>query len=381
MDKKTPLMLDSTVFKQVPKLNSELFKEVVKYTRADIYSLYISEIVEQEFISWIKAEAQASFDTVTKAIKTLNKYYEEPCLLGFNLNFNATVSVAERQINGILKNVVDNWVEFKEKTNATVVPIRQNHGKLVMDAYFKGEKPFSKIKNRSDIPDAFIYCCLNDLLESSDKVVFVSSDKKFSQVIQNEKLICFENLSDLFSKGPSRLDSHFFNSLDDKNRAFTLVKIYEDEIRRKLVWEIELSEMTSNESQEFKSVAIGEFKDASIKVLDLKIHLNKIRNISELSFLIPFSAKVKCSVESLAAKNELTMLDEHRLKNIEKEIDDNGDFTISESHYYSVVGHFSLNFDETDPSTWKVKKESHLLWFEDEVTEISVTLEDIQTCA
>jgi len=37
-----PLMLDSTVFKQVPKLNSQLFKELVKYTRVGIYKLYIS---------------------------------------------------------------------------------------------------------------------------------------------------------------------------------------------------------------------------------------------------------------------------------------------------------------------------------------------------
>ena len=67
-------MLDSTVFKQVPKLNSELFNELVKYTRANLYDLYISEIVEQEFVSWIRGEAQNAFDTVTKATKSLNKY-------------------------------------------------------------------------------------------------------------------------------------------------------------------------------------------------------------------------------------------------------------------------------------------------------------------
>ena len=378
MDKKIPLMLDSTVFKQVPKLNSWLFKELVKYTRADIYNLYISEIVEQEFISWIKAEAQNAFDTVTKATKSLNKYYEEPSFLCFNLDFNATVFAAENQINGILKKVVENWGAFKEKTNATVIPIRQDHGKLVMDAYFKGEKPFSKIKNRSDIPDAFIYCSLKDLQENNDKVIFVSSDKKFSQIIQNKKLICFENLSDLFSKGPSKLDAQFFNSLDDKNRVFTLVNIFEDEIRRKLVWEIELSLITDDIVQKFIDIVIGEFKDVLISVLYLKIHINEIKNISELSFLVPFAAKVNYFVESIAAKDELTMLNDDRLKNIDKEVDDNGDFRLSERHHNSVIGHFSLNFDETDPSTWKEQKKSNSFLPEHEVTEISVTLEDIQ---
>ena len=111
------------------------------------------------------------------------------------------------------------------------------------------------------------------------------------------------------------------------------------------------------------------------------MHINEIKNISELSFLVPFAAKVNCSVESLAAKDELTMLNDHRLKNIDKEVDDNGDFKISERHHYSVTGHFSLNFDDTDPSTWKEQKKSNSFLSEHEVTEISVTLEDIQTDA
>lgn len=381
MDKNIPLMLDSSVLKQVPKLNSELFKELVKYTRADIYKLYISEIIEQEFLSWIKAEAQNAFDTVTRATKSLNKYYDKPNILGFKFEFNATVFAAESQINEILQKVVDNWVAFKEKTNAIVIPIHRDHGKLVMDAYFKGEKPFSKIKNRSDIPDAFIYYSLKDLLECNDKVFFISSDKNFSQAIQNEKLICFESLSDLFSKGPSKLDALFFNSLDDNNRVFILVKIYEEEIRRKLVWEIELNNITGDAGQEFIDIAIGEFNDISTSVLELEMHINEIKNISGLSFLVPFSARIKCLVESHATKDELTMLNDHRLKNIDKEVDDNGDFKISESHLYSVIGHFSLIFDETDPSTWKEQNKSDSFWLEREVKEITVTLEDIQTDA
>lgn len=381
MDKNIPLMLDSSVFKQVPKLNSQLFKELVKYTRADIYKLYISEIVEQEFISWIKAEAQDAFDTVTKATKSLNKYYEEPSILGFNLGFNPTVFAAENQINGILKKVVDNWVEFKGKTNATVIPIHGHHGISVMNAYFKGEKPFSKIKNRLDIPDAFIYCSLKELLECNEKVIFVSSDKKFSQCIQDEKVTCFESLSDLFSKGPSKLDGRFFNSLDNKNRVFTLVKIYEDEIHRKLVRGIELSDLIEDMGQEFIDFSIGEYSDISTNIVDLNIDTKEIKNISELSFLVPFSARVNCSIESIITKDELSMLNDQRLENIEKEVNDNGDFKVSEAHHFSVIGHFSLNFDETDPSTWKEQKKSDDFWSAHEINEISVSLEDMQAGA
>lgn len=123
MEKNIPLMLDSTILKQVPKLNSELFNELVKYTRANLYSLYISEIVEQEFVSWAREEAQNAYDAVAKATKSLNKYYDGPSIFGLKLELNATILTAESEINGILKKVTENWISFKEKTNSTVIPI------------------------------------------------------------------------------------------------------------------------------------------------------------------------------------------------------------------------------------------------------------------
>jgi len=371
-------MLDSTVLKQVPKLNSELFNELVKYTRADLYSLFISEIVEKEYISWVRLEAQNAFDTVTKATKSLNKYYEEPNILGFGLGFNATIFAAEGQINGILKKVTDNWVAFKEKTSATILPIQPEHGKMVMDAYFNGEKPFGGIKKRSDIPDSFIFCSLNDLLKFNKKVIFVSSDKRLCKSICSENIICFDNLTDLFSEGPVRLDSRFFRSLDSNNKFYALVKIYEDEIQRKLVREIEFTDLSDIFGDEAIEVSVGDYSDLSTSVIEIWKNFDKAKNISELSYLIPFKAKVKCVIESLATKDEVLTLNDERLKNIDKEVDDNGDFKVAESHFYCVTGHFSLKFDSSDPSIWKEKKRSDAFWEEKEIQEITVVLEDIQ---
>jgi len=378
MKKNIPIMLDSTVLKQVPKLNSELFNELVKYTRANLYSLFISEIVEKEYISWVRLEAQSAFDTVTKATRSLNKYYEEPNILGYGLSFNATIFAAEGQINGILKKVTNNWLAFKERTSTTILPIQPEHGKMVMDAYFNGEKPFGGIKKRFDIPDSFIFCSLNDLLKSNDKVIFVSSDKILCKSICSEKIICFDNLSDLFSEGPARLDSRFFRSLDGNNKFYALVKIYEDEIQRKLVREIEFTDLSDIFGDEPIEVAVGEYSDLSTNVIKIWINFNKAQNISELSYLIPFEAKVKCVIESLATKDEVLTLNNERLKNIDKEVDDNGDFKIAESHFYCVAGHFSLKFDSSDPSIWKEQKMSDSFWEEKEIQEINVVLEDIQ---
>jgi len=377
MEKNIPIMLDSTILKQVPKLNSALFNELVKYIRADLYSLYVSEIVEKEYISWIRDEAQNSYDLVAKATNALNKYYEEPSILGFKFEFNSTISIAESHINGILKKVNDNWISFKEKSKATVISIHPEHGKTVMDAYFSGGKPFSKIKNRNDIPDAFIFCALNELLKSNEKVVFISSDKKFTEEIQCENIICFDNLSKLFSSGPSRLDARFFRSLEGDNKFFTLFRIYEDEIRRKLVSEIEYSDITDIIDDMIVEEAVGGYSDISTDVIDLIKMFDEATNISELTYLVSFEAKVKCTVDSYATKDEIAMINQQRLNNIAKEVDEDGNFKVSESYFYNFSGHFSVKFDDSDPSLWKEQKKEGI--FEQlEIHEIAVILEDIQ---
>jgi len=377
MEKNIPIMLDSTILKQVPKLNSALFNELVKYIRADIYSLYVSEIVEQEYTSWIRGEAQNAYDSVEKATKSLNKYYEEPSILGFKFEFNSTIMIAENHINGILKKVNESWISFKEKTKATVIPIHPEHGKTVMDAYFSGDKPFSKIKNRNDIPDAFIFCALNELLKSNEKVIFISSDKKFSEEIQCENIICFENLSNLFNSGFARLDARFFSSLEGNSKFITLSRIYEDEIHRKLVWEIELSDITDVINDKIVEKSIGEYSDISTDVIDIIKNFDEATNISRLSYLISFEAKVKCTIESYATRDEIVMINQQRLNNIEKEVDDNGNFKVAESYCYNFSGHFSVKFDSSDPYLWKEQKKEGL-FEQNEIQEITVILEDIQ---
>lgn len=377
MIKNIPLMLDSTIFKQVPKLNSELFIELIKYTRANLYSLYISEIVEQEFVSWVRDEAHSAYDAVKDATRSLNKYYEEPSIFGLKLGFNVTVMSAGSEINGILKKVTENWVSFKEKTNATLVPILPEHGKIVMDAYFSGSKPFSKVKNRVDIPDAFILSSIHEILKSHEKVVFFSGDKKFTKAIQGENILCFESLAELFASGPVKLDSRFFKSLEGNDRFVSLARIYEDEIYRKLVEELESTDFSDVFSEDFTTDSVGKYRDISVSVLEVDKNYSEAKSISEVSYLVLFKAKLKCTIDSFATKEELMLVHEKRLENIDKEVDDDGNFKISESRYYSVSGHFSVKFDDSDPSGWRAQENDGLLKTR-EIKEITVNLEDIK---
>lgn len=377
MKKEIPLMLDSTVLKQVPKLNSQLFKELIKYINIGIFKLYISEIVEKEYLTWIREEAQQAYDNVVKATESLNKYYEEPSMLAVKLSFNMTASIAHNQISQVLKNVVSNWDDFKNTTNISILSIENSHGELVMSSYFSGDVPFKKTKNRSDIPDGFIYYSIVDLLKFSEKVLFISSDKSLVKRISSDQVVCFESLSELFSSDEYRIQDNFFQKLENNDRAIYLFKYFTDEIQRKAIHQIELSDLVYRIEEELEDDVVGEYSDVFSRVETVTFDEKNIKIISNNSYLLPFSANLVHSVNSKAGKDDLSFFSEERIRKLEKEINDEGRFEISESTKNTAQGNLSVTFEDSSPLLWKEKK-SDSFFVKSEIEEIIMTLEDIK---
>lgn len=368
-------MIDSTVLKQVPKLNSQLFKELVKLVNIGVYKLYFSEIVEQEYLTWMKEKAQNAYDNVVKATESLNKYYEEPNLFG--LSFNATVHIAHSQINDVLKKVVTNWEDFKESTNAIILPIDSSHGKLVMSSYFSGDIPFKEVKNRSDIPDGFIYHSIIDLLRTNEQVIFISRDKNFVKRINRDKVVCFESLSELFSADEYRIQDDFFHKLDRDDKGSLLFRYFAEEIQRKAIHLIEYDDYVNDVGEEQGENAIGKYIEVFSTVENITFDEINIKTISNNSYLLPFLANLIHSVKSETNKNDLSLISEKRISNIEKEINDEGIFEITESIKNQFQGHLSVTFANSNPLHWK-EKEPSSFFEKPEIEEIVMTLEDIK---
>lgn len=377
MNEEIPVMLDSTVLKQIPKLNSQLFKQLVRYANVGKFKLYLSEIVENEYLTWIGAEAQKSLDNVVKATESLNKYYDEPDIFTQAFSFNMTASIAQNHINDVLKKVINNWKEFKKKANVTVLPIKDSHGSLVMASYFSGNAPFKNIKNRSDIPDGFIYCSIVDLLEDNKKVLFVSHDKNLTNRIRSDKLICFENLSDLFSSDKYRIQEEFFHQLEESVKAKYLIKYFADDVHRKSEREIEISDIIDDFESNVVDNIIGEYVSFSTNVESLELDIENIIAISEFSYLLPFSARLSHLLSSEASSDDLSFCSEARIKTLEKSIKEDGLFEVSESSLNRVQGSLSVTFSDSNPLSWKEKK-ADSVFSVSAINEIVVCLEDIK---
>lgn len=379
MKTKTALMIDSSIIRQTPKLNSPLFKQIIKYTRIGVFNLYISEIIEKEYLTWIQKEAQDAYDSVDKASKSLNKFFNKPKINELELHINMTACFARNEFNETLKSIIANWNKFKEETNVTIVPIGNGHGKLVMDAYFDGSAPFKSKKNRSDIPDAFIYYSLLDLLREHDKVIFVSQDKEFCDRISNKNITVFNNLAELFNHDEYKLSEKYFNELPKKRQKDYLFQYYKDEIIKKARLQIVISDLISDLENEYRLKIIGNYKSEFSSVESIQLDYNKINNISPNTYLVPFSAKVEYTVSSEATKEDLAYFSMERVSNLkEKNFNDNGLYDISEVITTLVSGNASVDFAETNPMSWEEKETKRSFFEEMEISEITVNIENIE---
>tara|TARA_R110001606_G_scaffold399306_1_gene584307 strand:- start:30440 stop:30913 length:474 start_codon:yes stop_codon:yes gene_type:complete len=154
--------------------------------------------------------------------------------------------------------------------------------------------------------------------------------------------------------------------------------MYEDEIHKQLVQEIEVTDLDDIVGNEFVERAVGDCKYMLNDVIEIDKKYKDAQKISDLAYLVSFEAKIQCAVESHVSKEQLRAVEEERLKNIEKEVDDDGDFNVTEKRFLSLSGHFSIKFDDSDPSAWKKVTTSRLLVEQREIKEISVELEDIK---
>ncbi len=376
---KIPIMIDSSVLKQIRKLNSPLMNQLIKYVSVGKFQLYFSVIIEEEYLTWIKKNAQEAYDKIVSASQALDKFYDVPSIMGIEFKVNMTAQIAQQEINHILHDITDKWDKFKKRTNAIILPIEKNHGRLVMNAYFKGDKPFKEIKSRNDIPDAFIYFSILEILKNHDKVLFISRDKEFVKRIKNENIIIFENLNELFYSSTYCLSNDFFSSLNETNKAYRLIKYFQDEIQKKTERVIELSDLVSDieyESQD-KNI-IGMYKETRTTVNKISLDYSNIKCITEYSYLVFFTADLIHQLLSMATKEDLNGFNSQRIENLkEKEINDDGLYDIIEEFTTNVSGNISITFDKSDPLLWK-EQEVKGFFNETEIKEIEIVLENIE---
>jgi len=186
------ILIDTNILDEDPQRKSAAFQVVSRVGNAGELTVHIPQVVKLEFLNHRENEylkplekAESGFDKISK--KPLSESLKESL---------------KKQKNAINNSISDvkNWVhkEFEywcAHIGAKIHQIGNHHSSNVFDSYFSGAPPFKAIKNRKDLPDAFIYESIKDVANEVNELNVIVADKKLQETCNTlDNVTTFESL-------------------------------------------------------------------------------------------------------------------------------------------------------------------------------------------
>ncbi len=156
------VVLDTNIYRHNPHLKSPGFKSLTSLAKRKSICIHIPYVVEQEFSTQLvhdhKKKINSAIDSISHIVN--------------NEKLKGIVTGIEKCLQELQKNKADLYNETKEAFDEWLIEVgairhslSEAEAKRAMDAYFKGEPPLKKVKNRKDIPDSFIFQSIQTLHE------------------------------------------------------------------------------------------------------------------------------------------------------------------------------------------------------------------------
>ena len=247
------ILLDSTEYRQDRGLNKEQISLLRELGNKRLISIHIPWFVYKESSSTSFEELKSEFNNISTKLINADKK-------GIHEKEYGKLKKIVSEINGIndvLEKSVENvWQDFIKHSNSIFHEFDKDDSFEVFQNYFKGDKPFKNVKNREDIPDAFIYLTIKKI-SLKEKLILISNDNNLVEKCSDLKNIeTFNSLKELYdTKDFKEIISNYQMIVDEKEK-FENAK------------EIILSQTDIIESSIFEfcnTISYLEFEDKSLK--------------------------------------------------------------------------------------------------------------------
>ena len=280
------VFLDTTVFRDDPLRRKAPFKVIERLAELGKVEIHVSDISRREFITQQEHHFDEQIGKLLSAIKDLRtKIPNEQLLAGLQREV-ATVQAKRETI----ATEFDGWLS---RVNAHVHPIAEHHGASVVEKYFMGLPPFTKVKSRNDYPDAFIWEAVVDVAKEAKAPNLVTNDGPLSNNIADipgvtahkslHDFVAISSLEDLL-KRTENLDKilSFFASDATKTANYIASPIVDRLTRSNLT--------PFSDDCEATILSVGPLRDLVVNILD-------VEDYGEGLFVLPFSGKAECLIQ------------------------------------------------------------------------------------
>jgi rRNA-processing protein FCF1 len=190
------LVIDSTHFKLDRALNKIELAKIKALGKRELIKLHIPWFVYRECTSTFFHEIQTRLNSIKTTIRTLNRQ-------GIDNDIQSDIMKVSELLEELSKkikpSITSNWKGFIEESKSKLYEFDNDMSATVFENYFDGSSPFKSLKNRKDIPDAFIYETIKSLGQVDKTYVITNDNNLFEEC---EKLLntrAFKTWENFFS--------------------------------------------------------------------------------------------------------------------------------------------------------------------------------------
>ncbi len=194
------VLIDSSIYRQDQRRCKAGFQAIARLADADLIALHIPYVVLHEVATQQEADYEKHLKDITNGLNSIAR-------MPLNASMDTEIRDIKLRIEG-LSNTLRGFAEvafttWAQQHSAKIHQIGDEHGRAVMNAYFGGKCPFKQTKARDDIPDAFIFKTILDLIRAGESPIVIVADKRFIEKLErHEKTITYDSI-DAFIASPA----------------------------------------------------------------------------------------------------------------------------------------------------------------------------------
>ena len=191
------LVLDSSIFRKSPRLDSPEFAVLSEMMKAGRVTLHIPYVVEREITSTLERDQH---ERLSRAISNISKALRYEPRGEKSKKLELTLEKLTEDLKDLISERVNALHLWMDEFGAVRHEITLEQSNKALDAYFNGNPPLKQPKSRKDIPDAFIFQQIADLkrCHGSDLAIVVE-DGALRTACEGISITCWKNLLEFFA--------------------------------------------------------------------------------------------------------------------------------------------------------------------------------------
>lgn len=340
------LVIDTSIYRTDPKRAKAAFRNLTKLATNEFVRVYIPHIVEREFSSQQLKLLEDTFGESRKFIKSVRNKASESLIEDVNV-IEKLIDELRSKMEAEVEGSLSSWAT---DIDAEIHYVQPHHGERIVNAYFRGDAPFSQPKERKDFPDAFIYESVLDLAKEKGITYVVSADDNLRNSCSSiNQVTVFETLEDFLKSSPCVEAVHHLDHLETLNKFRFNISSYTEELLSHInQLLLDYLPYKQFEDSYFKSDDNYGAVEMLEEIGDIDIDESKIELLGLDTLLVPFSCRLGALVYySIFASDYWAMADNESLGINVHQSENSTDYYLqaSEEVTLEVFGVFSVSFE------------------------------------